>query len=196
MLIDHILKYYPGYVAPEILKAFEMAVTRQYHDVDYDKLLNHYGKFNAEFLGRVMTVYTEQHRNKVLSLQSNVTPIYKQPEFDRFASWELGFFQKFDKFVKCGDFDFIPQTAAYYHDELKEMGIISTTKEERQAYGASAREITPLKRDQMGRIIETTKEHERRIIAKAKSDILLDFFKGEKLSETNIRELITPLLNK
>lgn len=196
VLIDHIVKSYPGYVSPEIIKAFEMAVNREYHDVDYDVLLKHYGTFSAEYLGRIMTVYTEQHRNKVLSLTANVTPMYKQPEFDRIANYEIGFYRKFDKFKSTKEFDFAPVTAAFYYDELREMGLIESTKEERQEYGALAKERTPMRKDKMGRPTESKHEHERRIIAVAKSLMLHEWLKGEAMSDTDIRLLISPLLNR
>lgn len=196
VLIDHICKSYPGYVAPEIIKAFEMAVNREYHEVDYDVLLKHYGTFSAEYLGRIMTVYTDQHRNKILSLTANVTPLYKQPEFDELANYELGFFRKFDKFKETKEFDFIPVTAAFYYDQLKGMGLIDNSKDERQAFWDIIRERTSLLRDKRGKIIETTKDHNKRMITLTKSMMLHEWFKGEAMSDTDIRLLISPLLNR
>jgi hypothetical protein len=196
VLIDHIVKSYPGYVSPEIITAFEKAVNREYSDVDYDVLLKHYGTFSAEYLGRIMTVYTEQHRNEVLRLNANKTPLYKQPEFDRIASFEIGFYQKFDKFVKNNEFEFPYISAAYYYDQLREMELIESTKEERAAFGAKARERTPMKKDKIGKPLESKKDHEYRIIQVAKSLMLHEWFKSEAMNETDIRLLISPLLNK
>ena len=196
VLIDHIIKYYPGYVSPEIIKAFEMAVNREFHDVDYDVLLKHYGTFSAEYLGRIMTVYTEQHRNEVLRLNANKKPLYKQPEFDRIASYELGFYKKFDNFVKTNEFDLPYFSAAYYYDQLREMELIESTKDERSAFGTKARERTPMKKDNLGKPLESKQDHEYRIVQVAKSMMLHEWFKSEAMNETDIRLLISPLLNK
>lgn len=195
VLIDHIIKSYPGYVAPEIIKAFEMAVNREYHEVDYDVLLKHYGTFSAEYLGRIMTVYTEQHRNKILSLKANVTPMYKQPEFDRYANWELGFFSYYDKYKKTNVLSMLPESCAFHYDKLVEMGLIVNTKKERQAYWDEVKKNTPkLRGKRISDPIESDKDHQRRLIIKTKKAMLEDWFKSEAFNDTDIRALITPLI--
>lgn len=197
VLIDHIVKQYPYHVAPEIIKAFEMAITRSFSDVDYDLLLKHYGKFSPEFLSRIMSFYNEQIRSKVLALQANQTPLYKEPAFDLIASYEIGLFQKFDKFVADNTFLFTDFQCALYFNELRKFGLIQYTKSQLGEFGQQARTITPRKKP--ARITdkpESDEDYNRRIIKAGKSIAFETWIKEQALEQTDLRALIIPELNK
>lgn len=195
VLIDFVTKSYPGHVAPEIITAFEMAIKRQFSDVDYDKLLKHYGTFSCEYLGRIMAVYNDQHRAEVMRQHTNKQPNYKQPEFDKYAGWEMGFFSYYDKYRETGKFTMLVDSAAHHYDQLVEIELITSTKEERHEWGARARHLTPkLARKRIGDSEESEADHNKRIIKKAKALMLEDWFKSESFAGTDIRSLITALL--
>lgn len=195
VLMDFITKTYPGHVAPEIIKAFEMAINREFHDIDHDKLLAHYGKFSPEYLARIMNVYNEQERSRVLAASANVTPLYKEPEYDRIAGYEIGLFSKFDNFCQTGDFKWTQFEAAAYYTSLKELGLITDTKEERMQFGVQAREITPKKvRKSIFELPESDADYNRRVIRAGKYLSFENWIREHALNETDLRALITPLI--
>lgn len=197
VLIEHVCKQYPYHVAPEIVKAFEMAITRSFPNVDYSELLKHYGKFSPEFLSRIMTAYNENERSKVLALQTNQAPLYKEPAFDWIAGYELGLFQKFDKFVADGSFEWNEREGAMYYTSLKELGLLVDTQEQRQQFGAKARSITPRRKPKtLLDKPEPDEDYKIRLLKVAKSLAFRDWIQQHAFEETDIRALVIPELNK
>jgi hypothetical protein len=194
VLIDFVTRTYPGHVAPEIIKAFEMAVNRQFHDVNYDELLKHYGTFSAEYLGRIMAVYNDQERSKVLALQQNIKPLYKEPVFDLVASYELGFFQKYDKLCNENTFEWNEVESRIYYDSLKTLNVLVDTKEQRSAFGLEARTITPKYKPTALQRPESDEDHNRRIVKVAKYLSFKNWIQEQAIELVDLRAVIIPLL--
>jgi len=195
VMIDFITRTYPSHVAPEIIKAFEMAVKREFRETDHDKLLNHYGTFSVEYVSRIMAVYNEQIRNETAAKELNVKPLYQEPMFNLYASYELGLFIKYDNLLKDGAFDWTVDDGRLYYDSLKELGVIQDTKEERVAFGMKARETTPRKKPKHLRDkAESDEDYNIRLKKVAKFLAFQSWIQEQAFEEVDLRSLISPMM--
>lgn len=185
MLINFVRDRYPGLVAAEIKRAFDMACSGQ-----LDCETNHYQNFSCAYFGQVMGAYVS-HRADELA-QTKPEKEWSQEEFDLLKDWT----ERLIVPVERGEFKFSNLDYLWY-DRLKELGIRCCQPEEMATFGDKAREITkPKKRMRLTDQEETKDEYNARVIKAAKCLAFQRWVEVAQFEETDLRKLIIPLINQ
>lgn len=135
VLIKVIKEKYAGYTLDEIRLAFTMAVSRELNE---SLSVDHYQKFSAEYLGRIMSAYKVFRIEEIK--KQNQKPNYEQPMIDTEQYFITFLIEPYEKFLKDNKYPYSHLDGWMFYNRLHKL--IGLTEEERQEYKDQARAIT------------------------------------------------------
>lgn len=185
VLVEFVRKYYPGLVAEEIKRAFDMACRGVFPDCE----TNHYQNFTCAYFGSIMSAYID-HRADELA-QSKPLKEWSQEEFDTLKDWNDRLFVPFEtNELKHSPLDYL------WYDRLYEIGIYCISKDEVKGYLDKAVEITPKKKRKHPHDAEETKDQYVERVKKTMKCLAFEsWIQEQQFAETDIRKLIMEKLN-
>lgn len=176
----------------EMIEAVDLFCSRDLA-IDYKKE-GHYNKLSNTFMGTMLTAF-RKYRSSLLSQHKGEA--YQPPQFDTESFYERCLFEKYDAYVPGEEYPYSDLDGWMFFDDLYRWGIVIVDEETRAGFMAEAEMACPReKRKHTYDKGESDEDLARRVKKKAKQLAFRSWINEQKFSDTDLRELLKPLIHK